>query len=322
MKRLPVLERFLSLVTKPKIDLYNHPIAWKSSEDDYETNYDNETSISYNGYINKSWYAKFLYKVKEAVIAEIKVTVNSQSTNEAKQSIANLLNSLDEPNKIQINHKYKLKEFDPEWKDAIELYGKNIVLKDYNMIDIKEFDEIGRKYYREIYEFFDKLYDHLHQTNTLSPFHELKSPLTSNGFITTFIINNKIFDYLYPKIFLLLNNKLFETNQETFIKAFSAESINMPLKIKWRIRNDNNSNQTGFRALFYFLKSELFDQEEDDKVFLIKVNMVFANADGSSFDPKKLNENHRQYIQDMGKILQSDRKWKSQIDRLVKLLLI
>lgn len=321
MKRFPALEEFLILSIYPKINLYNHPIAWKSHSDDYETNFDNQTSISYNDYIDISRYSKFLYKKKEAVIGEIKVAVNSQPINEAKQSIANLFNSLDEPNKIQINHKYKLKEFDPEWKDAIELYGENIVLKDYNMVHIKEFDEVGINYYKEIYEFCDITYDHLHHPSNLLVFPELKRSSIPIQFVSSFSFNDKIFDKKYLKIFGLLSYKLFDTDYETFVKAFSGNPIYEPLKIKWLIQNENIKKQTAYRSLIYFLKSDLFKQEDDDKVFLAKILMVFANTDGSLIVKKNLNVSFKQYQTSLLKSKQSHKKWKLQIDELIKLLL-
>ena len=324
MKRLPQLEKLLITVFEPAIVVSQNTtvVANYGYIGDQEILLGEEevieTFIAYNGYAFENQYRLYLYDLKEKVLDEIKLYSRKLSKSEIKKYLATIYFNLP-PIKFaneKIQYKYKSRSIIESLKHTVNEFGVKVLLEDKHKSKICSFDTIGLLFYKEIFEVYERFYYHYHSPLTLAVKTKNFPPQNSEG-IYSFRLSNEIVDNGFHALYFFLQG-IISTDPETFRKAFTGEYIDSPLNVKWLISKGENANKA---ALFYFLKSDLFEHEDLlEKKFLEKVNSVFVDFHGKPL-AKRLDQNLRDFNEKKDKIKNTHMPWKKKIDSIIEHIL-
>ena len=138
----------------------------------------------------------------------------------------------------------------------------------------------------------------------------------NNKALTTFSFNHFYNDDRLREIHLLWYQNLITSDFETFKKAFLGDIIHEPLGIKWTVLNDKK--ESAILSLIHFIKSDLFRQEGDKKMFTDKMVMVFSDHKGIQFTRKQITNGLREYNMVISDPRIKHREWKDHIDEYIE----
>ena len=137
--------------------------------------------------------------------------------------------------------------------------------------------------------------------------------------VFSFNLNRKIPEESYESFILLLYPNIIDSGEGELKNLISGKFMTSPNTVKWMLTN--HKGETSYRALRYFLESELFESNSNEDVLIEKILFIFADKNGIPLARKNVVEAFRQYNLAKDKIFRSIPKWKKTLDEKIDAIL-